>query len=376
MKLKVRLPILFLILWMLFSSFPISCYAESISVSAKSALLMDASSGKVLYQKDAFVKLPMASTTKIMTAVVATENTELTSIVEISPDATGIEGSSIYLYPGEKLTMEDLLYALLLESANDAASAIAIAVAEDESSFADMMNEKASELGLKSTHFENPHGLDSEEHYTTAYDLAKLTSYALSLPQFKTICSTYKKNIPLKVDEGIRVLVNHNKMLKQYDGAIGVKTGFTKKSGRCLVSAAERDGLTLVAVTLRAPDDWSDHTAMLNYGFSRYRHIVYAEKESYLVKLPVVGGTTASVNAVNATAIEATLSTDRGELVCRIEGARFLYAPVKKGDVVGRIVCLSDGEEIASSDLIITEDIAPSKPRGFFGWLLSLFQKK
>ncbi len=351
------------------------CSAAALSVSAKSAVLMDASTGQVLYQKEAFVRLPMASTTKIMTAIVAIESFDLEKEIEVSPDATGIEGSSIYLYPKEKLTMESLLYALLLESANDAATAIAIAVSGDTAAFAKKMNQKAAELGLCNTHFENPHGLDGSEHYTTAYDLAKLTSYALANETFLKICSTYKKTIPLNEDEGVRVLVNHNKMLHLYDGAVGVKTGFTKKSGRCLVSAAKRDGLLLVAVTLNDPNDWHDHAEMLDFGFSRYERVTYAEKGKYTFSLPVVGGSSGTLAAVNSDTLSATLSKEHGEITCRIEAPRFLYAPIQEGDVVGRIICMCGGKEIASSELIASHAVPSATREGFWSRLLSIFRK-
>ncbi len=369
-----RLLVYFLVLTLLLP-FVLPCSAEALSVSAKSALLMDASTGQVLYQKDAFVRLPMASTTKIMTAIVALENANLEKEIEISPKATGIEGSSIYLYPNEKITMESLLYALLLESANDAATAIAIAVSGSIEAFAQKMNQKAEEIGLNNTHFENPHGLDGKEHYTTAYDLAKLTAYALSNPGFAKICSTYKKNIPLNGDEGVRVLVNHNKMLHLYEGAIGVKTGFTKKSGRCLVSAAEREGLRLIAVTLNAPNDWRDHTDLLDFGFSRYTRVTCAEKGAHKASLPVVGGDSETLTAVNAESLAATLKKEHGKITYRIEAPHFLYAPINKGDVVGKIVFLCDNREIASSNLVASEAVGLASRGGFFSRLFSFFKK-
>ena len=355
---------------------PLCFSASAISLSAKSAILLDAAEGQVLYQKNAFVKLPMASTTKIMTAIVAIESMPLSTEIEISPDATGIEGSSIYLYPNEKLTMESLIYALLLESANDAATAIAIAVSGNVKDFAQKMNQKATELGLTGTHFENPHGLDDEEHYTTAYDLARLAAYALSNDTFLNICSAYKKTIPLNGDDGVRVLVNHNKLLHMYEGTIGVKTGFTKKSGRCLVSAAKRNGLTLIAVTLNAPDDWNDHKVMLDFGFANYEHLVAKDVGEYEISLPVVGGTSASLKVKNSTALAKTLNQDHGEITYLTEVPRFLYAPIKKGDTVGTVVCMCDGHVIASSDLIATEDISGSKPKNLWAWLTSLFRRK
>ena len=346
--------------------------------SAKSAILIEAESGRVLYQSNAFVRLPMASTTKIMTAIVAIESGDIKRTVTVSPNAVGIEGSSVYLYPEEQLTLEELLYALLLESANDAATAIAIEVAGSVDAFSKQMNQKAEALGLTSTHFTNPHGLDHEEHYTTAFDLAKLTAYALKNETFRTICSTTRKTISLKGDEGTRVLVNHNKLLSRYDGAIGVKTGFTKRSGRCLVSAAERDGLTLIAVTLGAPDDWNDHTKMLDFGFERYQSVCLAEKGKQVLSLSVVGGSTESVLVANAERVSVMLARDHGEITYRVEAPQMLYAPLVMGSTVGRIVWLCDGEEIGASPLIAINNVEYKKAerQGFFSWLTSLFDRE
>ena len=348
------------------------------SVSARSAVLIEAESGRVLYQQNAFLRLPMASTTKIMTAIVAIESGDTKRTVAVSPDAVGIEGSSVYLYPGEQLTMEELLYALLLESANDAATAIAIAVAGSVEGFSRKMNEKAESLGLTATHFTNPHGLDDEAHYTTAYDLAVLSAYALKNEAFRTICATTRKTIPLKGDEGTRVLVNHNKMLTRYEGAIGVKTGFTKRSGRCLVSAAERDGLTLIAVTLGAPDDWRDHAAMLDFGFESYQSVLLAEKGGLVLPLSVVGGDTASVLVANTEEACALLGRKRGEITYRIEAPQMLYAPVASGDTVGRVVWMCDGEEIGTSPLATINTVAYKKAerKGLLAWLTSLFDRE
>ena len=233
------------------------------ALSARSAVLIDADSCRVLCGVLHNERMAMASTTKIMTALVAAEAGELDRLVSVSPDAVGIEGSSIYLYAGEKLTLRDLICAMLLESANDAAAAIAIEVGGSIEGFCAMMNEKAKELGLCDTHFTNPHGLYDEEHYTTAYELAVIASRVLANKTLRKIVSSKKMTVT-PIEGSVRVLYNHNKMLAMYDGAIGIKTGFTKKSGRCLVSAAERNGLTLIAVTLDAPDDWRDHTSLLD----------------------------------------------------------------------------------------------------------------
>ena len=242
--------------------------ASGPSVSAKAAALYDAASNSFLYTKNADTRLPMASTTKIMTALVAIESSPLDKNVMISDMAIGTEGSSLYLKKGEIMSMSDLLMGLMLRSANDAAAAIAYEISGSIEAFADKMNEKAASIGVTDTHFTNPHGLDDENHYTTAADLAIITAEALKNDTFLEIVST-EKCIIKNFDGEARLLTNHNKLLSLYDGAIGVKTGFTKKSGRCLVGAAERDGMRLIAVTINAPDDWNDHEALFDFGFSR-----------------------------------------------------------------------------------------------------------
>ncbi len=317
------------------------------TVSAHSAILIEAESGRVIFDKNADERRHMASTTKIMTALVAIENADVSKTVSVSADAIGIEGSSVYLYKDEKLTLEDLLYAMLLESANDAAAAIAIEVGGSIEGFADMMNKKAAELGLENTHFENPHGHDGDSHYTTARELAIIAREAMSNGDLRTIVSTHKKTIPLNESEGVRLLINHNKMLKGYEGAIGVKTGFTKKSGRCLVSAAERDGVELICVTLNAPDDWRDHTALLDYGFSLFESRTLCEKDDFRYIQPVIGGVEEYVVLSISDDVKVTVPKDCGDVKQTIELPRFTYAGVKKGDVIGYLVYTADGKELA-----------------------------
>ena len=345
---------LFLAILLSFSGvfFTIGAAEGSLSLSAKSAILINAETGDVYFSKNAEEKLPMASTTKIMTALVALESSNLTDTVEIDRRAVGIEGSSVYLTEGELLTMEDLLYSLLLASANDAAVAIAIEVGGNIEAFADMMNEKALLLGLKNTHFENPHGLDSKEHYTTAHDLAIIAAKALENETFAKIVSTTKYSFDGK--NGTRTVVNHNKLLRLYEDCIGVKTGFTKKSGRCLVSAAEREGLRLVAVTIGAPDDWQDHTKMLDLGFSSYKKVVFVHKNEYSVSLPITGGYDQTVLCRNNSEIYAFIPKDIDEARYKLEATlpHFLYASIDKGQRVGSLRLTLDGEPIAESDIL------------------------
>ena len=351
-----------------------SVAVEGISISAKSAILIEAESGTVLYQKNAFVKLPMASTTKIMTALVAIESGDIDRKVKTDNRARGVEGSSIYLAEGETLTMRQLIYALMLASANDAAAAIAYEVSGGIDGFSELMNKKAAEIGLSSTHFTNPHGLHDKEHYTTASDLAKLASKALENDIFFEICSSKSQKIPLNGDEGVRYLSNHNKLLRLYKDCIGVKTGFTKASGRCLVSAAERDGLRLVAVTLNAPDDWRDHTAMLDFGFERYTRLTLADKGDLTATLPVMGGDVSEVIVANSERLSAFLPKDGGDVYYKIEANRPLIAPIARNTKVGKITYFRDGQEIASSPLLAVSEVkAVQKKNFFFDWLKGLF---
>ncbi len=344
---------------------------NALSLSAHSAVLLEASSGEIIFSKNENERLPMASTTKIMTALVALDCCELSDVVSVSPDAVGVEGSSIYLSRGEKVTMEELLYAMLLESANDAAAAIAIEVGGSIEGFAEMMNKKAIEIGLADTHFENPHGLDGETHYTTAYELALITREALKNDTFKKIASTYKRTMPLNGGEGTRVLINHNKLLNSYDGAIGVKTGFTKKSGRCLVSAAERDGLTFIAVTLKAPDDWQDHTKMLDLGFSLYEARTLCDKGSFSYIMPLSGGEDDHVMLESTQRVTVILPKGENEIKCTVELPRFLTAPVNEGAVIGRLVFHLDGKEVAEAKIAAIRSAAVRQvKRGFWDRLL------
>lgn len=335
-------------------------YAEAPTVSARSAILVNGRTGEVYCGKNAEARLPMASTTKIMTALVAVEALPLDTVVLVPREAVGTEGSSIYLYEGEELTLETLLYALLLESANDAAVAIAHAVSGGIDAFAERMNARACALGLKDTHFENPHGLDSEEHYTTAHDLARITAAALANETLRAIVSTYKRSVPQKEHEGVRLFINHNRLLRSYDGCIGVKTGYTKRSGRCLVSAAERDGLLLVAVTLDAPDDWRDHRVLLDYGFSLYESVALTETGHVSYTLPLLNGVTPTVTVSYRTSdglpVRVSLPREHGEITETVLLPRHLWGDYACGDTVGSVVYSMDGAVIATLPLTLDTD--------------------
>lgn len=320
--------------------------------------LLDASSGTLLAAHNADERRPMASTTKIMTALVVLESADLDATVAVPPKAVGVEGSSVYLFAGEQISVRTLLYALMLSSANDAAAALAYHVAGGIAPFAARMNDKAAELGLTNTHFCNPHGLHDDAHYTSARDLARLTAAALANPTFAEIVSTRRYSAPQSGTDAARLFLNHNRLLRTYEGAIGVKTGFTKASGRCLVSAAERNGLRLVAVTLHDPNDWRDHAALLNWGFSQYVAFTAAPEP---ISVPVVGGTAGEVKLLPASTPTLTLPAAHAAVHCTVEAPRFLFAGFAKGEAVGRAI-YRVGDEVLCEVPLTTEEAVPTPP--------------
>jgi D-alanyl-D-alanine carboxypeptidase/D-alanyl-D-alanine carboxypeptidase (penicillin-binding protein 5/6) len=319
------------------------------SVSAESAVLIEAEGHGIVAGKNAHVPMPMASTTKIMTALVAIENIPYDKVVRINGNAVGVEGSSVYLKAGEELSFSDLLYSLMLASANDAAEAIDYYLCGSIDDFTRLMNEKAHELGLENTHFTNPHGLSDSEHYTTAKELAMLSARALENEAFREIVS--KRSYSFLSDKTRRSIANHNRLLASYKGCIGVKTGFTKKDGRCLVSAAERDGKRLVAVTLSAPDDWNDHKRLLDFGFSLYekRELCRAGEYSFYIHTP--NGAVKRILAENAKGITLSVRKD-ARIKAYTELDRIYYREINKGDTVGYTVFKADGKEIARVPLL------------------------
>ena len=367
-----RILIFILSIAMLWQAFAFFCCADTtLGVSAHSAILMDAHSGLVLWEKNAHERMGMASTTKIMTALTVLRLSSPEDTVAVSDSAIGIEGSSIYLCKGEKMTVEQLLYGLLLASANDAAVALAIHCSGSVDAFAEQMNAVAQDLGLENTHFTNPHGLYDEDHYTTSHELAIITREALGIPLLAKIFATTKATIPFCGKSDERLVVNHNKMLKSYDGAIGVKTGFTKKTGRCLVSAAERNGLTLISVTLNAPDDWRDHTAMLNFGYENYRRVTLADAGEYRYSLPVVGGKGDTLTLTNSEPLVMTLPKDPDRAEYTVTSSyRFAYAPTVADKEYACLTVTCNGQT-ATSPLVAREKIEAVEDKNFFQKLFS-----
>lgn len=320
-----------------------------LAVSAKAAILMHADSGRVLYEKNADEHMLIASTTKIMTAIVVLEHCELDDLVEVDSRSAGIEGSSMYLKAGESYTVEDLLYGLLLVSGNDAASALALHVADSMEEFAELMNAKAAELGMTESSFKNAHGLDEEGHYSTARDMAKLAAYCMGNEDFARIAGTVSHTV------GEQTLVNHNRLLREYDGCLGLKTGYTMAAGRTLVTCAERDGARYVCVTLNDPDDWDDHKALYDWAFTNYSFAeVIPAGLSY--EVPLISG--AEMTAPAETEGAAYALIQNGESYdMELELPAFAFAPISEGERAGRAVACSDGQEIASVRIVYSEDV-------------------
>lgn len=335
-------------------------------ISAKAAIVIHADTREPLFELNADDRMLIASTTKIMTALVVLENCALDESVEIDSRSAGKEGSSMYLREGEEYTVEELLYGLMLASGNDAASALAIHAAGSEEDFAELMNEKAAELGLENTHFQNPHGLDAEGHYSTARDMAMLAAYAMENDDFVRIVSSRSANV-----HGVSIY-NHNRLLSEYPGCIGVKTGYTMAAGRTLVSCAERDGTRFICVTLCDRDDWRDHSSLYDWAFENYeyRKLLSSDVE---FRVPAVNSESGYATVCAPEGAYALL--ERGtEVDVSLELPPFVIAPVSAGETAGRVVYTSGGETICEAPLVYADDIEIANSPGFFGSIAEWFK--
>lgn len=332
-------------------------------VAARAAVLMDSQTEEVLYRKNDREHLPMASTTKIMTALLVIENCSLDEMVLIGEEATRVGESSGWLTPGETLTVEQLLHALLLQSGNDAATALAVHVGGSVEAFVDMMNRKAEEIGALDTHFANPHGLDQEGHYTTAYDLALIAARAMRLDTFRRIVSTSKYEVPWPGHPSPRVYYNKNKLLKSYPNANGIKTGYTLGAGKCLVASASHGGMELISVVLNSDDYWNQSAKLLDYGFNNFVRLRFPLGSLSLPPLKVGNFPTKETTA-RGTDILVTVRRDRVNeyIVARGYYKSWVPYPVRKGDEVGRLE-IGPGEEEREVTLATEEEVLPP---GFF----------
>ncbi len=325
------------------------------AVSARRAYVLDAVSGRVLYEKNAAEQSLIASTTKIMTALIVCEQCNVLDRMRIPKEAVGIEGSSMYLQEGEILTLQELLYGLMLSSGNDAAVALAIYCGGTVEGFAQLMNDKARNLGLRHTHFENPNGLDSPGHYSTARDLAVLGAYAMENPIFAKTVSA--KNVRI----GQRYLTNHNKLLWRVEGADGVKTGYTKAAGRILVSSASRSGRRIIAVTIDDPNDWDDHSALLEEGFSRYSVQTIVTRGQTVGTVEIMSGESHRVEICAAEDFSYALAPEEQPRLT-LPGPGFIYAPAVEGADAGFAYVLLEGKAVGKVPVIYGQTIEQTKP--------------
>ncbi len=327
------------------------CFSEP-----KGAVLIDADSGRVLFELNKDEPLPMASTTKIMTALIALEQEDKDTVFSVKKSDIMVEGSSMGLLPEDSVTLRTLAVGMLLASGNDAANAAAIKISGSVEKFVQLMNKRAKEMGLESTSFKTPSGLDGENHFSTAYDMAIMAKNAMKNPDFAEICGSES----LKAEYGNppyqRTVVNHNRLLKTLEGATGVKTGFTKKSGRCLVSSAEREGVSLICVTLGCPDDWNYHTALYEEYFGKLKS-VQIENLTGKMEIPVCGGRSKTVSAVPK-AVSASLFEGEAEKIeVVISKQPFVFAPVKNGEILGKAFFYLDGELVAETPLLAEDNV-------------------
>ncbi len=324
-------------------------------ISAKSAIVISADTNEVIFEKNAYEKLPMASTTKIMTSILALEYGANEFMYQVTEEMVNVEGSSIGLLADDKISLKTLVKGMLLESGNDAANTVAHVVGGSVEDFVSLMNYKAKEIGMNSTSFETPSGLDGESHYSTAFDMAVLGSYAIKNPEFRKICSSQTQVVYYGNEPYRRVFSNNNKLLKVYDGAFGIKTGFTKKSGRCLVSAVQKDGKTLVAVTLNAPDDWNDHIKMYDYSFDLAQtYNLTCDMEN--IEIAVVGGEKSSVSVKFNDIIPFTTIDNSFSYNSKIFIEKFLYAPVNSGDIVGFVEFYDKNNNLLQKTYLVADE--------------------
>ena len=334
--------------------------AAAPAVSARSAVVYEPQSGTFLFEKDSRTPRPMASTTKLMTALLAAEELQADATVSVPAGAVPVEGTQIGLAAGDTVTVRDLLTGLLLASGNDAANALALLTAENYAAFAERMNVRALELGMEDSRFVTPSGLDADGHAASARDMALLAAAVLNRPLLTEICAS--KTAPVTVGDRHLTLKNHNRLLSLCDGCIGLKTGFTKKAGRCLVSAAERGGVTLIAVTLNAPDDWNDHMALYDYAFS----LVHSERMPAAApeSVPVAGGERPAVPLSSDEPPACVLLRDETVTVT-VELPRFVWAPVRAGDRLGTVRYTAGEREVAFLPLIAAADVSARPVPGF-----------
>lgn len=343
------------------------------AVTGETALLMDPVNGQVLYEKNADEKIYPASTTKILTAIIAIESGKMNDIVTIPLEASLVEGSAIGLQEGEKISLRDLLYALMLNSGNDSAVAIAYYLGGSSDGFAQIMNRKAAGLGAVNTHFSNPNGLPDPNHYSTARDMALITRYAMQNPEFREIVATKGMTIERNDPEAQTYLGNHNKMLWNYDGAIGVKTGYTDDAGECLVTAAARGGRELLAVVMKSEGTsiWTDSTSLLDYGFTGFNAFMLYGSGTNVADVPVKYGVSKTAPVVTENVMSYSFPVgSQPEIRQEVVLNEKITAPAKAGIKAGELVFYSGDRELGRVDLVLSNEVSRKLTAKWWFWLL------
>lgn len=342
-------------------------------VTARAAIVMDQRTGRILFSKNAHEPLPMASITKVMTAILAIESGRLDETVTVSEYASLVEGSGVDLDAGETKTLEELLFGLMLRSGNDAATAIAEHLAGTVEQFAVQMTRRAGELGAAQTRFKNPHGLDDEQHYTTAYDYGLIAVHAMSLPKFREVVGTEEKRISWTGKPYDRILYNQNKLLEMYEGADGIKTGWTTPAGRCFVGSATRDGWSLVSVVLNAPQMWEDTTALLDFGYQYYYWDPVVEEGRALITAEITGAALDRVPLVAGESLGLPLKENESEFLrYHFDVEEPLRAPLSAGEQLGTMHIYFGTQPIAEVPLVTAEAVPRS---GFGGTIRNFFSR-
>ncbi len=343
------------VMLMAFSASDYAYAAEKPEISAKAAVLISADTGEIVYSLNSSEKLPMASTTKIMTTLLCLESGDLYEEFTVDSDAIKVEGSSMGLKEGDIVTKYALCCGMLLPSGNDAANAAAVKIAGSIEEFADMMNSRAEEIGLAETHFVTPSGLEGVGHGSSAYDMALLAREAMKNELFREICSSETIKLSFGNPPYDRWLKNTNKLLSMYDGVCGVKTGFTDEAGRCLVSACERDGKRLICVTLNDRNDWNDHMAMYDYGFQTVSAVEPELPESY--ELDIVGSDRDRITLhPDAKCTVTTMEKEMSDFSFSFVSAPFVYAPVFSGDEIAELSIKYKDREVCRLPLCADSD--------------------
>lgn len=360
-----------IICFVIMLSFPVSTNAEELpDVSAETYVLYCADNGEIIASKDENKRMRPASTTKLMTTLLTLEQAAKgNKTVTFTQDMVA-EGSSMYLKLGEKVKLSDLAVGMMMSSGNDAANAAAISISGSAEDFSELMNKRAEEIGMKGTHFITPSGLDDDNHYSTAYDLALLMAEGMKNEDFKNLTSQKNATVDFIEPSDKRITYsNHNRLLSLYEYCIGGKTGYTMAAGRCLVSAAEKDGLTLICVTLNDRNDWKDHEALYEYGFSQLA-LYRSPDSSFCADVPLAGGESESIMVMGDSDFSlVTAEEDKDKIVRKVYLDSFLYAPVNEDDIVGKIEYFIDGESVGGIELKAAQTVAQKKVSG------GIFQK-